>query len=271
MREPRLATEADTAAMAALGRSIWPEDYIAADPSRYLADGEVVLIEDEQGLAAMGKWEMLPDASGWISGLRVRGDLQGKGYGRKLLDTLLERAQKGHALTARMLVGDPNTRSLSLAASRGFKPAAHWGMLVAERGTVAAPADAPALVPAGAVYSLEGEIVLRAEFYMRALEATAKVLIAFAQAGRWRQTPEGTLVLHQVRDGPEGAVEYFQLFEPTPTVAAAIAASVAASQPHRAAVLLPWEKREGAEAFLALGFKHSSWAWGAQVLERPLR
>lgn len=267
----RPATAADRDAMVAVSRSVWETDYVAREPERFMAEGEVLLAEEAGALLGFGKWERLPDGSAWVAALRTRPEARRRGIARRITAAALSRAAEAGARPARELVSDQNEASLALARSFGFATAARWGALWREPGAAAAPGG-PALVAAAPsrFEPLLGALVFYPGLYYRAVRLTPALLAAFAGEGALFTGPGGERVLRLRRRGEEGLVDYLHVFEPTAAVAGAVARSLDAWRPERGVVVVPWERAvDEAAGFEREGFQKSSWAWGVQVLEKP--
>ncbi|WP_419211680.1 GNAT family N-acetyltransferase [Maribacter sp. X9] len=79
-------------------------------------DGEILV-----GIAMMAKYTVVSGAKGMIEDVVVSSDYRGQGIGRKLMEKLLEQAEKEQLTDVLLFSGHHRTAAISLYQSLGFK------------------------------------------------------------------------------------------------------------------------------------------------------
>ncbi|TLP81393.1 GNAT family N-acetyltransferase [Maribacter sp. ACAM166] len=89
--------------------------YSPTDVAIYM-DGETLA-----GIALMAKYKVISGHKGMIEDVVVSSDYRGKGIGRKLMEKLLEQAEKEKLNDVLLFSGHHRTAAISLYKSLGFK------------------------------------------------------------------------------------------------------------------------------------------------------
>jgi GNAT superfamily N-acetyltransferase len=117
----RFGSEKDWEDISRISRASGYDDYINKIGPDYVKEG-TILICDIDGPCGFLKIELLPDASAWLSGIRVDPEHWRMGIGESLTSAALLFAMNRGAKVARMLIHFENHRSISLAIKNGFIP-----------------------------------------------------------------------------------------------------------------------------------------------------
>jgi len=109
-----------------IARGTWEgEDYLADVFDKWIKDGNFFGIEEDGKIIATGKLTIFPDKVGWLEGLRVHPEYRGKGYGKKMHEFLLQRAQElkkeGIIQTLEYATYIYNEASINLGLKTGFR------------------------------------------------------------------------------------------------------------------------------------------------------
>ena len=115
----RLAVDADWQHISRISKASGYMDYINNIGRAYMSDGTILVCDIDVPCGFL-KIEMLPDASAWLSGIRVDPEHWRMGIGDSLTNAALVFAISRGASYARMLIHSENQRSVSLALKNGF-------------------------------------------------------------------------------------------------------------------------------------------------------
>jgi phosphinothricin acetyltransferase len=91
--------------------------------SKYNTTDVVICLEDDVlvGIAMMAKYKVISGHKGMIEDVVVSSDYRGKGIGRKLMEKLLEQAEKEKLNDVLLFSGHQRTAAIALYKSLGFK------------------------------------------------------------------------------------------------------------------------------------------------------
>jgi phosphinothricin acetyltransferase len=91
--------------------------------SKYNTTDVVICLEGDVlvGIAMMAKYKVISGYKGMIEDVVVSSDYRGKGIGRKLMEKLLEQAEKEKLNDVLLFSGHHRTAAISLYKSLGFK------------------------------------------------------------------------------------------------------------------------------------------------------
>jgi N-acetylglutamate synthase-like GNAT family acetyltransferase len=125
----RLATAADTPAIARFCREIDREDYVPSRLEPMMAGGTFVLLEDRGRIVGLDRFERKPDGSVWFSAARIHPDYRGRGWINRMNAWALARPELRGVNYARMLITTTNTSSLRAAEKGGYRVATRLAIL----------------------------------------------------------------------------------------------------------------------------------------------
>lgn len=146
----RLQTD-DQSEVDSLCATVWDgTDYV---PSRfaYWASSEansVLGIFEEQELVAIVNLEAVPGTRiGWVEGLRVKAGHRNKGLGTRIVNAVVDAAQKKGLELLRYATGSLNNESMAVARKCGFALATEVGYFKLERPFPNHPKPSPIVTP----------------------------------------------------------------------------------------------------------------------------
>src|SRR4051812_30919236 len=120
----RPAVAADQAAVLAFTAPIWDgDDYIAEVWEGWLhaSDGPLLVGTLAGQPVALAKISDLGCGEGWIHGVRVAQPVQGRGYGRQMLERCLALARERGDHIVRLMTSSGNAAMQRLAGALGFR------------------------------------------------------------------------------------------------------------------------------------------------------
>lgn len=96
---------------------------LATALSDYNTTDVVICMDDDKlvGIAMMAKYKVVSGHKGMIEDVVVSSDYRGQGIGRKLMEKLLEKAEKSKLDDVLLFSGHHRTAAISLYKSLGFK------------------------------------------------------------------------------------------------------------------------------------------------------
>lgn len=96
---------------------------LATALSDYNTTDVVICMDDDKlvGIAMMAKYKVVSGHKGMIEDVVVSSDYRGQGIGRKLMEKLLEKAEKSKLDDVLLFSGHHRTEAISLYKSLGFK------------------------------------------------------------------------------------------------------------------------------------------------------
>ncbi|SHK24810.1 phosphinothricin acetyltransferase [Maribacter aquivivus] len=96
---------------------------LATALSDYNTTDVVICLDDDKlvGIAMMAKYKVVSGHKGMIEDVVVSSEYRGKGIGRKLMEKLLEQAEKSKLDDVLLFSGHHRTAAISLYKSLGFK------------------------------------------------------------------------------------------------------------------------------------------------------
>ncbi|ASA77949.1 GNAT family N-acetyltransferase [Thermococcus sp. 5-4] len=127
----REARPEDKSFIEEIARLTWGgEDYLARVFDEWLKDGGFYVLELDGKVIGTAKMTLLPGKVGWLEGLRVHPNYQGRGYGRKLHGFMLELgerlAREGKIEALEFATYFLNRESIAMAKRDGFSTTAKF-------------------------------------------------------------------------------------------------------------------------------------------------
>jgi GNAT superfamily N-acetyltransferase len=138
-----LRNERERSALRAFLAEADAADYLLEEFDDWSREAAVYVGLHEGSIVALGRIHDLGEGDAWVSGVRVHPDLRRQGFGRKLVQELLDLAAARGCRTARAVTEDENAASRRLFGRLGFRPTAP---LTLREGPARPPdADDPAI------------------------------------------------------------------------------------------------------------------------------